>query len=322
MQFLNRIVRILKLLFGLFDLKRKNFLLIIFLIALGIYVYQQNSSSYNDIENRTKIDTRVNNLILNENDTSIYNVAINEPTELDFLTKKQIFDLRKQYAAQTPTILPSDYSPSDIVFGQIEDNKPWWGLLTNEPGEQSIDGRSEESRFINNPLLFFGINNGYIKHIRKNEQSEIYAKPISISINPSKKTIYVTYDILGYYRDLGLLFDDNTFRIEGGVGDLVFECVNARDFGYNYAYAYSSQNISYGEHVNNLSTGVQQLQDFIHTGGSCGYNGGCNNASPYQDYLFFRAPMTLPAQMAIKLWKKKPINENSPADLYYFVNFQ
>lgn len=308
------------------NLKRKNYLLIIFLIVLGVYFYRLNLPPAEDSELETTsnatVNTHVNDLIINQNDNSIYNIAINEPTELDFLTKQQVFDIRKKYAAMSPAVIPADYTPSDTVFGQIEDNKPWWGLITTKPGEHSIDGLSEESRFVNNPLLLVGVTDSSFRRVLELEIPGNYPKPTSLSFYPSKKTIIVVYNLLDYCREQGLLNNDGTFWVDGKIGDLVLECINARDFGYNYAYAYSAPNIAFNNKNDNLTTGVYQINDFLHTGGSCRYPGGCNNASPYQGFLYLDAPKMLPASIGIRLWKQKPQDMNSPADLYYIINFQ
>lgn len=296
-------------------------LLIIFFIVLGIYFYRLNIPN-NDLNPEKVENTHVNELFINTKDNSTYNVPINEPIELDFLTKQHVFDIRKKYAAADQPIIPANYTPSDTVFGQIQDNKPWWGLITKNPGEHSIDGLSEESRYINNPLLLVGVGDSSFLHVPEVAKPGNYPKPTSLSFCPSKKTITVVYNLLNYCREQGLLNNDDTFWEDGEIGDLVLECINARDFGYNFAYAYSSQNISFKDPNNNLSTNVQQLQDFLHTGGSCGYAGGCNNASPYQGFLYLIAPKILPASIGIKLWKQQPQDINSPPDLYYIVNFQ
>jgi hypothetical protein len=81
------------------------------------------------------------------------------------------------------------------------------------------------------------------------------------------------------------------------------------------------QNILFNQSGNNLSTDVQQLQDFMHTGGSCGYSGGCNNHSPTQRNLEF-TETALPAQLGIRLWKEMPQDKNAPADLYFAIILQ
>lgn len=302
-------------------------LLIIFFIVLGIYFYRLNTSSQGDSLNAGSEMIKVlhiNDLIINQNDTSTYNISINEPTELDFLSKQQVFDIRKQYAAMYPAFIHANYTPSDAVFGRIEDNKPWWGLIGvmfAGPGQHSIDGLSEESRVINNPLLLFMVDPNFWFVDLKLGGASIYPKPVSLSFQPSKKTINVVYDITNYNTEANNYLVKNANETFGGSNNYTLEGVNARDFGYNYAYAYSIQNIRFADSGNDLSTKVQQLLDFLHTGGSCGYPDGCNNASPTQKFLDF-TEIALPAQLKISLWKQMPRDEYAPADLYYIINFQ
>lgn len=100
------------------------------------------------------------------------------------------------------------------------------------------------------------------------------------------------------------------------------ECINARDFGYEYVYAYSNNNIFFDDVNNNFANKVYHLDDFLHTGGSCGYPGGCNNGSPRQDFLYFSLDNEVPASLGVKLWKQNPENINAPADLYYVIKIQ
>ena len=48
--------------------------------------------------------------------------------ELDFMTKKEVYDLRKRSVLQHNGLIREGYEPSEAVFGQIEDKKPWWGI--------------------------------------------------------------------------------------------------------------------------------------------------------------------------------------------------
>lgn len=327
--------------------KLKDFLLIIFFIALMMlwtklgkiaidiitptimehsgYI-RRNANSVEiekaHFENR---NLHANKLIINQNYTSIYKIAINEPIELDFLSKQKVFDIRKKHAAMSPAFIPANYMPSDTVFGQIQDNKPWWGLngmMFKGAGQHSIDGLSEESRAINNPLLLFMVDPKFWFVDLKLKGSEIYPKPISITFQPSQKTIKVVYNFTDYDAEMNNYLKASAHTTFGNSNEYTLVGLNARDFGYNYAYAYSTQNVVFNDNSNNnLSTNIQQLQDFLHTGGSCGYAGGCNNRSPAEKFLDF-TQLKLPAQIAIKLWKKMPQDKNAPADLYFIITLQ
>ena len=55
-------------------------------------------------------------------------IAVNEPIELDFKSKEDVFGLRKKYVQQHSDLVDGKYSPSLALFGQITSHKPWWGL--------------------------------------------------------------------------------------------------------------------------------------------------------------------------------------------------
>ena len=71
----------------------------------------------------------------------------------------------------------------------------------------------------------------------------------------------------------------------------------------------------------NISTNITEFQDFIHSGGSCGHESGCNNASPSQPMLDFEnshkqnAPYEYNKEIYIKLWKNKPLSQNDKPDI-------
>ena len=71
---------------------------------------------------------------------------------------------------------------------------------------------------------------------------------------------------------------------------------------------------------NNATKDISTFRDYIHRGGSCRYKDGCNNISPMQNDLMFSV-RRLPAEINIKLWKKKPINKYVKADMYYKIIF-
>lgn len=301
----------------------KNLLLTVFFIVLGIYFYKSNIPN-NDVNSWKIGSARINNLFIDTKDSSTYNVPINEPIELDFLTKQKVFDIRKKYAAACQPVVPKNYTPSEIVFGQITDGKPWWGLVGQDyydAGQHSIDGLSEETRSINNPLLLFMLDAIYgIASVNLNGP-DLYPKPISLTFKPSQKTISVVYDISGYNTAADNYLKTAVQENFVNENEYLLQGVNARDFGYNFAYAYSTQNIVFDDSSNNLSTNVQELVDFLHTGGSCGYEGGCNNGSPNQPYLHFKTT-ALPAQLSIKLWKKSPQNKDDSADIYFIMTLR
>ena len=65
----------------------------------------------------------------------------------------------------------------------------------------------------------------------------------------------------------------------------------------------------------------QTFQDYIHLGGSCKYQDGCNNISPMQVPLMIKI-VNLPAEIDLKLWKNNPSSKYSKADIYYKIRFE
>jgi len=78
------------------------------------------------------------------------------PAEFDFKSKAEILDWRKEAVMRHPELIQGKYEPSDAVFGQIADRASWWGIegeFFHDSGAKSIEGVSEESRFVLNPFL-------------------------------------------------------------------------------------------------------------------------------------------------------------------------
>jgi hypothetical protein len=87
-------------------------------------------------------------------------IAILPPAELDFKSKAEVLESRKAAVLRYPHLISGDYEPSDAVFGQIEDGRPWWGITGHfylGPGERSIEGPAEEARFLLNPYLLVAV---------------------------------------------------------------------------------------------------------------------------------------------------------------------
>ena len=90
-------------------------------------------------------------------------IPLNRPTALNFKSKAEILSLRRAAVSKMPILLRSGYQPSEVVFGQIEDGRSWWGMdgsFVWGAGNRSLEGDSEESRFLVNPFLLVGANSG------------------------------------------------------------------------------------------------------------------------------------------------------------------
>ena len=82
----------------------------------------------------------------------IVHVKVNEPIELNYKSKKEVYDIRKKYVKKSPFYYKG-YEPSEFVFDGIEDGKPWISNkgCDNRDGKSNLIGPSEEARFIVNP---------------------------------------------------------------------------------------------------------------------------------------------------------------------------
>lgn len=244
-------------------------------------------------------------------------IPIHSMVEFDFRTKAEIYAGRTYEVMKYPQLLEKNYAPSDAVFGQIVDKKPWWGILGRcyyGDGEQSIAGPSEQSRYVMNPFLLVALDNGAALRINETQLTarEIYPRPSDLRWDRAKKIASVTYDVSAY-RSLAERYDYPK-EIQR-IFDLI--AYNARDLGYDYLFVDVTK--SKGIVSLNKTNAPLAIPFFIHCGGSCGYSGGCNNMSPTAPN--FRIEVTaLPAKVFIGLWHKQPANNNSNADVTFIIN--
>jgi hypothetical protein len=218
--------------------------------------------------------------------------------EFNYKTKAEIYDIRKNFVAQSLFKNPS-YRPSEAVFGQIEDGKPWRGLIRevcSNDAKYASYGDSEESRFINNPSALIMLDGGL-----PSDQEvfpcgrEMFLLPESITYYKKENTLKIRIPMKKFLETLQKNSRIN-FQIKG---------LNARDLGYEWAYVDSYSNVNF-ENKARVHIEPHQFKDFIHVGQSCGIAGGCNNGSPRQEELVFFIYPVQPAKMHFKLWKKKP----------------
>lgn len=245
--------------------------------------------------------------------TDAKKITVNQPTALSGKSKAEIYKLRKDYVSQS-IFVKSNYEPSEEVFGGIVGGKPWISAnvcIDSQTGKLRTTGPSEESRFINNPTMLVAIEYPY--PVRYNDAKTCTSSnsemiPTSIKYVPSKKMIIVKYYNL-------------PFTTNNNPSFYMFNGVNARDLGYKYAYLDKKKSTYDVDFISsdNLSTGIQEFQNFIHLGGSCGHEGGCNNGSPRQHFLEFKSNATSynyeNRYIQIKLWKNKPKSPEAPADI-------
>ena len=234
-------------------------------------------------------------------------VPINPMSELNYKTKEEIYNLRKSFVEKT-IFKNRRYNPSEDVFGQIADNKPWLGidaLTCYGKGPNAYKGLSEESRYINNPTMLIGLDRVSFDEKPKSQCSVVdYLMPVKINYSKDENTIKVVFEVSKYQGDLG-----TEFLLKG---------LNAKDLGYPYAYADKIENLVFIQPDINISTNIHRFQDFIHLGQACGVKGGCNNGSPFQKELNFTV-MKYPASIHFRLWKKHPKNVDIKADIDYLI---
>lgn len=244
-------------------------------------------------------------------------IIVNSMQEFDGLTKSEIYVIRKKHVANS-LFNKRNYEPSEVVFGQIIDNKPWYGNIKScELPENYTLGPSARSIYINNPDLLIGLLSGYSYNHAPQFYDTDFCKGYLFDITPSimadmkNKTIETTY----YVSDA--VAGNNPW---GDKLYLQFSGLNARDFGYEYVYSDYSKNIIF-KSKNNVSVDVYKFRDFIHLGNSCKVKGGCNNTSPFQSELEFSI-REFPAVINFKLWKRKPNNSDKEPDIRYIMKLK
>lgn len=253
-------------------------------------------------------------------------LKINPVSEYNFLTKEEIYKIREEYIKDS-IFYRNDYAPNEEVFGQIVDRKPWVNMFNchedNYEGDYSyrIKGDSKLSIYINNPSVLVGLIPQF--SIYKNKETINYCKdeyakfiPYSLKYDKKNNLITVKYKVGKDFTKLQLYFKERNipFRMQ--------LCgINAKDLGYSYVYSPFVENIQMVETDNNITKNVSRFEDFIHLGGSCKYEGGCNNISPMQNDKAFSI-IFLPAQIDLKLWKQEPKNKRQIADINYRMIFE
>ena len=120
-------------------------------------------------------------------------IPVNGTTALSYKSKQEVFEARKKYVSESLFAYPG-YEPSDKVFGQIEDGKPWISIsMGRKNGISETDGLSEESRFINNPSLLVAADYSHITMSADERYNYLNAMPSSIKYNKEENLIEVIY---------------------------------------------------------------------------------------------------------------------------------
>ena len=239
-------------------------------------------------------------------------ISIEAPHELDGLTKAQVLQMRSVEVMKHPELLVGEYAPSEDVFGQVEDLAPWWGIegqFRFGAGISSIDGPSEESRFILNPFLLVAPEfNDWFRGISNAEavKLDLTCLPQRLTWWPKESRAEASYSASCIARRQKPEFDLIAY--------------NARDMGLPYIY------VSYADSLNVTKTDAPAEPyanpQFIHRGNNCGYPGGCNNMSPSTPPIDGIRLDGLPAKVAVWLWRSKPRSIDVAPDFIFTVVFR
>jgi hypothetical protein len=256
-------------------------------------------------------------------------VQLNPAVELDWMTRADVLDLRREAVYRYPDLIAGDYQPSEAVFGQIEDGRPWWGFKGQfyGSGSRSIEGPAEESRYIVNPYLLVAANTWFSgamwggTRITKKDLDHpdfpYYCLPESLWWWPEEARAEVVYPVS---RCLDRM---NQWTIEPqSASSAIFDLVayNARDMNLSYMY------VAYADSLNISKDDPPRrpyaIPQYIHRGRSCGYPGGCNNMSPSCPEIQRISIEALPAQATIRLWEHKPLSVERPPDMTFVIRFE
>lgn len=266
------------------------------------------------LEKDKEFNEKDNNVKSDGNEENIEHIAFNDLWDFNGMSKDAIFEHRK-HMVENSIFKDVEYSPSEEVFGQIESDKPWKSMKTEfciyKDQIYDIDGPSEESRFINNPVLLINPITYAVLYRRQGNEFVCNSEavnfiPYEILYNREENHIYAYYPSEYFFTKL------QTLTLTG---------INARDLGYKFVSLISVQNIEMKKPT--LWEEAYELKDLIHVGGSCKHEGGCNNGSPWQKDLDFSIINGDYAQMDFALWKEKPSKPKQDVpDILYTIIFK
>jgi hypothetical protein len=254
---------------------------------------------------------------LHADQDDMMDLSLNPMIELDFMKKEEVYALRIKYVEQFPELAPNNYKPSDAVFGQIEDGKPWFGILGISyygAGEKSNAGPSEESRFIANPYLLIGLSDKFLIAIKNSnlKPQPIYPHPLTLSWKKDKTYAKVTYNVEEYLHLARQYYGNRKVDKELGL-----TYYNASDFGFNYMFI--DPDLCRNVALNSPKDEPIPLVQYIHTGGQGNLHpDGVNNKSPEQKESEIEIE-DLPLLLVIKLWKEKPLSVTQQADMTFEI---
>src|SRR5574344_324110 len=102
--------------------------LILLLILLAMPKNFEVKKSLNSLKTSGAVNVVKTNNDANENIVPEgKSLVINPMMEYDYMTQKEIFNIRKDYVKKS-LFNSQNYFPNLDVFGQIQSKKPWWGV--------------------------------------------------------------------------------------------------------------------------------------------------------------------------------------------------
>lgn len=260
------------------------------------------------------------------------------PVELDGLTRDEVYAMRREAVLRHPDLLAVDYTPADVVFGEIVDGLPWWGMegqFYQGSGDRSITGPSEEARLLLNPYLllhseFWGFSHFYFGQFAWDEDAIATADltdpafpfapaPDEVVWNAQAAQVNIHYDVSGFLERINPYLERPLDAVDDGLFDLAG--YNARDFNLNVIWIDSDESENIADEYVPVTEPVW-LPHYIHQGGSCGYSGGCNNMSPAFPPTDSLRLTGLPARLVIKLWRDMPASSGAEADMRVIVTYE
>lgn len=256
-------------------------------------------------------------------------IPIRGPVSLNYMNMSQVYKLRSDAVLQHKSLLADSYEPSDEIFGQCENKKPWWGIwgmYIFREGQKAPEGPSKESMQILNPFRLIAAEANSVGLLNpatitdadmRNPSFPFLWESGPVRIDPKTATASVTYYVSAFNENLKKW--PSKLRTNLFVKGFALIAYNARDFGFRYMYLDPKRSINVRRWP---QTEAQQITQFLHCGGSCGFPGGCNNMSPFIRELDDNRFTDLPAKAVIKLWKTEPDSVSQAADFTYFINFR
>lgn len=264
------------------------------------------------------------------NEQTPIDVFVQPPASFNYLTKKQVLDMRQGEVDKHVELVVDRYQPSFLVFGQIEDEKPWWGIkgsFIHGSGEKSIEGDAEESRFLVNPFLLVGLNPNSAEIWDESKLSNgetdkpdfpYFWKPSIVRFWPRREIVQIAYEVSDFNKRIKQL--ENLLKDKTEIDQFSLVAYNARDFGYEYIYVPVNESVNIANQ-NDPRTPVR-IQQYIHCGGSSGFPGGCNNMSPEQPQIDRFKLKQLPAKVKVLLWKTSPGSITTKPDLTVLIDLR